>query len=1099
MFNSLVYRPNLEACLTPLLPPHFKIKSSTLLQAYATFRTIQEQRTDDFSVAYTEIQSQRSHYPHGILQIQRASISPAYPPAFHEFLTLTPEDFLRYIVSDLVCRPKELLQIFRKIHEDNFLLLAHYIIVIKLISYEYTAQASPVLSADDSYDEIIKKIYATYCSRNKSQIAQLSLSEFVEYYSAINLYPLDVTEYALTYKGYDASELNRAVDILSNRLMLSREQQIEILYLSYKKNESAKRISERYSPYHFAGIVDPDERKKEIQRSLLLLAKTPPFDALSAVSIYKRNAGKLSASSVIKNDISLENGLIYSLFTSRTLLDLSPEDEVLVFEPSTFFIRKWLSDPATKGKRVTFIFQNPSISEIINFHYRDGTYAYDPGANVTFVSYEQWQVQLKNLPKESRLSHSKILLFACAMSLSAQSAWYQFIKENTADSIDIFTLLSSYEFEQAHSPFSSELDDPHMNILTVELIPQGINNSTSPRRKIFLRCIYDVKSSSCETTKISAYTLNTDFKMQALSKMFDAPVEVKQQNLTGLYSSIRKLYQQELLARKAIGRKNVAAISHEFTPDITIWCSKTYPPNNKNRPRLEAYVCSPANATRIESGFRERGKAIEETKKHTVKVQDENISNWLEQEYPFSVVQARHTPKEKSEIKGPYSLKPSINIRERIIDAYTPYLSGQNIALKTLWYLYPNLEDLYSSKDYSVFSQIACSEIGFLRVGDITPEICEDMLITCFPNDSREELLRKISILSTALSKAVDYSYCKINLLYQSIHDQRLRDRLFSQVRKALTKKHFTEDELRKAFHAITEKIRNSEFEYLGVMMRLLTGLDSNTICALKWKDIKEISDYGISQIVVTRQVTNDGKDVKGFDSLEDYLCFPCSHLLKKFLDSQYYQTQRLLPPFADFGDCSIVNSKAALLDGKKRYKAFPPRELEKLCREVMSVVGIEDRIIEIPDKDNGTKETNLNRYNGDFFRENFRYWGLNGAKLTPDEVLYLLGNKPETTFGIYYCDFLNDASQLMMYVKLLRLDAVFDSSGSNYAQNIKLQAIQSFNHEFLPITNHPLKIHIRLTLQNEGQIDLQSESKYGMSTYIAPIAPKTKTEASNG
>lgn len=139
MFNSLV-RLKLEACLAPLLPPHFKIKSSTLLQAYATFRTIQEHRTDDFSAAYTEIQSQRSNYPLGILQIQQASISPAYPPAFHEFLTLTPEDFLRYIVSDLVCRPKELLQIYHKQRKDNFLLLAHYIITIKLISYEYTTQ-----------------------------------------------------------------------------------------------------------------------------------------------------------------------------------------------------------------------------------------------------------------------------------------------------------------------------------------------------------------------------------------------------------------------------------------------------------------------------------------------------------------------------------------------------------------------------------------------------------------------------------------------------------------------------------------------------------------------------------------------------------------------------------------------------------------------------------------------------------------------------------------------------------------------------------------------------------------------------------------------
>ena len=38
----------------------------------------------------------------------------------------------------------------------------------------------------------------------------------------------------------------------------------------------------------------------------------------------------------------------------------------------------------------------------------------------------------------------------------------------------------------------------------------------------------------------------------------------------------------------------------------------------------------------------------------------------------------------------------------------------------------------------------------------------------------------------------------------------------------------------------------------------------------------------------------------------------------------------------------------------------------------------------------------------------------------------YLLGNTPVTTFGRYYCDFLNDAVQFILYRKMMRLEAAF-------------------------------------------------------------------------
>lgn len=50
-------------------------------------------------------------------------------------------------------------------------------------------------------------------------------------------------------------------------------------------------------------------------------------------------------------------------------------------------------------------------------------------------------------------------------------------------------LISSKEFENARSPFASELADPRIQLRSLALIPQGINNSTQPQKKAVFECI----------------------------------------------------------------------------------------------------------------------------------------------------------------------------------------------------------------------------------------------------------------------------------------------------------------------------------------------------------------------------------------------------------------------------------------------------------------------------------------------------------------------------------------------------------------------------------------------------------------------------------
>ena len=311
---------------------------------------------------------------------------------------------------------------------------------------------------------------------------------------------------------------------------------------------------------------------------------------------------------------------------------------------------------------------------------------------------------------------------------------------------------------------------------------------------------------------------------------------------------------------------------------------------------------------------------------------------------------------------------------------------------------------------------------------------------------------------------------------------------MFSQVRRALTRKHFTKTELQSAFQNALMRFQNGEYEFLGVIMRLLTGLESNIICGLKWKDIVWIEDYGFSKLMIIRQVLNDGSEYVGFNSLEDYRCFPCSALLQPILDEMRRNTESVFQS-QPLDEVLVITTSESLKQSPSVMKPYPPCRMDRLCKEVLEAVGIQDRIVTIPDQDKGTKETNLNHYGGDFYRENFRYWIMNAAKMTGDEAMYLMGNKAVTTFGKHYCDYLNDASQLAMRIKLQRWDAVFLKNINETVQFRKWEKPQMRFENTFSSNGNPLHIQMSVKAVNApAHIHVSVESDNGLSVYAAPM-----------
>ena len=1088
--NATVVR-NLAERLRPLLrSADAEVKISSLLRAYATFTDLERRDPEHLLKTYSEIRSTYPRYavidiPQNVEEGPLREISQAY-------LQYSLEEFLRFVVSDLVADVQGLLSFYHDELHSDILLLTHHINQIWFLLFN--RDDARISKSDDVYhhglfhpdNPTLLRLYRWYCDSEKNRDLRLKQKQFERIIKCIYVFPIDFNVLQIKPVGYKREDLDRLIDILGNQLELSRQQQIQLCSLFFVENKQAKGFQQDETVLRFFALKDSVERKKLFQKALSILAKIPPLDALAAISVRRRRSKRhgthFGEQVYSPNDVPLENSLIYPLFTS-TVGPIRPEEHpvalVTVLLPSVFFVRKWLADSMLHKQPVCFVLESSTESKLISYYFQEGSYRYVDKSNVTFTDLSTWRDQLQ--AGQLSLTGTKLLAFFCGAPVEEQSEIVRLLYDRAAN-MELTLLLGSYEFDQARSPFSPVMAEPRFCFRSIELLPQGINNSAIPRRKLLI-CAELTEQPSSEQRPIALISdeLNVDLKTQAVVRGALKKLQSEPQDLADLDQSSRQIFREEILRKDSSGRERVPAFSMPFTPDLTIWCSKTYPKENINRPRLEAYFCAVTPPGKTERGFTARGEVLKQTRKHTTKLSDLEVPAWLLMEFPFSIVRRRRS-RGKKEL-GSFI----VSIREEAIDYYSEALSGENLAIKTFWYLYPNLEDLYSTREYELLSTMSKeTEIGMLRVQDVTAADVERILESSFPNESGELLYRKFVILSTMMDKAVEYGFCDRNPLEQTIRDKIKRDKLFAQVRRALTKKHFTQGEFRLLYKTAAERLHQGRVEYIGILFRLLTGLGSNVVCGLKWKDLIAVKDYSINKLVITRQTTNDGSAYQGFTSLEDYLCFPCSDLLMAHLKEANELTKAQFQAFSDIGEWPIIRrSDEANRRGGQR--AFAPRELERLCKELLSELKLPDRIVMIPDLGNGTKETNLNTYGGDFFRENFRFWTLRYAGMTNDETAYLIGNTPVTTFGRFYCDYLNDASQYLLYVKLRRLDAMLlsDEPDEIVSERFPTDSMSGI----VRTGPGPASIQLQLNLpRNTERVELDIDSEQALSLLIAPV-----------
>ena len=1070
--HSSILRREYENLFAKLTVPGTPVKSSLLLQSYATIRAIKDAKTVSFDDAYRHVCNQYAGYELGLCSKLKVSILSSLSDIADQFIQLSFIDFLFYIVPDLVCEPERLVKHLTTMASMDTVQLVHHVIRIKYNAYLETEQSNSFKSSvPDSIDE---RLYQFYIQNERKH--PLSKKEFMHFYRAINVFTLDHDYLKPTLIGVKSKDVYDLTGILIDQLQLSRAQCFQLIHDFFCCNYQAQYFANEFQPYNFIP-VKPEDRTKLIHKALRIISKISPLEAICAISIRKKQGSSTetirSESLVLPNDVTLENSLVYYAFSSTIRPDSG--SRIAILFPSPCFVRKLLNSPKHINEDITFIFADANIAGALTYQSSDSTYAPRIGKNISFISYTDWLSKTADLTE----GYTNLLLFASGLSYSQRENLYPEIFKRCAAEAQLCALESSESMETSRNYY---FDNDIISSMQIALIPQGINNSTTPKRKVLVSCFIQNNSSissdpAHSSVQLFAYTLNTTLGTQAISPMLTKPVALETLDPDTRGTSLRQLYLKELLSRKASGRTRNASFSYDFTPDIQIWCSKTYPKNNSSRPRLEAYICEPTPDTRMNSGCRERGNAIESTKKHTTKIPDEDVLRWLEEEYPFSVIIHRA---DKPEQKTNTVSAGATSIRDTIIKHYTQHLQGQNISLKTLWYLHPDLADSYSNTAYQAFEEMVHTAIGQQRVCDISAEECESLLLAIYPDLSEANLWKRFTIISTALDKAIEYGYSKDNDLHTALLQSARKDRLFAQVRRALTKKHLTEGELLCAYRFCTDKLSHGDFRYLGVLLRLMTGLESGIICGLQWADMRYCKEFHFYSFVITRQVKKDGTST-GFSESEDYICFPIPKHLQTIIEN-YRNTVGKVDPATAIVNSIPVNSPEVC--------TVTPQTLNRLTKEMITDIGISERKVVLPSEDDDFRETDLNKYHGDLMRENFRYWSAKSGLLNSDELAYLMRNKPTTTLGCFYCDFLNEASQLILYLKLCRWESLLAEHVS-CPPRVSIASVDSqFEAEVTASISCRKSVILEINSQASAEGTVQIDSPFGV-TYNAMMYKK--------
>lgn len=914
----------------------------------------------------------------------------------------------------------------RILDEKDFKSITRVVICLKLI---FDARVS-------NNESNINKAYKMYKTLFKDNQDLNSKNKFIDLFNAINFWVInsDWQTEDRVLKYTNNAQILKTVQNLKAKLRLSIFEQIKLIKNILSGVLSTEEIIDDLKISKFVDIDVVEIREIVIETKKVLLTSRP-IDVIC--SIYGTQSSFYNNGILSKDDSIIESEIAYNAFLNTVCCENEPK--CLIFGASPFFVKKWMQDSMTRGINTVFV-NDDALCSCFVYYYKNPRCVGAVRSNVEFVNTVSFKDYITPYANYLVLSDT-IGVFNC----------YDIIDFLNGISFNSFFSLSSDRDFLSNS--KTLLYD---NFIAESIVlPRGLIKTNDKRLKTFW-CIHrSNKLLSDNVTLVPCKISGGKIKYITIDKMNEENVALDVLLSSG--KSLRKYISKGQDKNNDVEQRKPRTLI-QFSKEIDFAYTLSYPKSENGNARIRAYCLESSDG--YISDY--KGNVCKPTVK-IASIKDEEIENWLFNIYPFS--KSRKTGSEK-------------NIRSTISEIFIKNLIDyQNLSLKTAWYINEECEERLTEEQKKLLKRVMMSRVGNLNYNNATYDDYIGILEQLDFND--KEYDDSVLLISIVL----DY-LCKIRWLSHNVIDQALSENYFESrkltlIRSNIAKKTFTDNEFRKVVESTAKNISNGDLSCLGVLIRLLTGLEPNIICALTWSDYVRNKTFGFSQFYIYKQFTNNGKDIIGFEKNESYRTIPVCSYLSAILDNVYEKVKVEYPN--DYLDRYILN----FLGHDEKTRVMSPYKLSQNCKKEIENLNIDTNIITIPKKDGGTIETDLSKYAGDIFRSNYIY-RLTKAMLSADDIRFLTGRKRATTVGQYYLDYNSDRYQFALYTKTERiLDTLI--SKRKY-KNITSKLNENESNKFDVVSDSPVEFDITVELksiESNKTAEVSIETMYGFTAEI--------------
>jgi len=699
------------------------------------------------------------------------------------------------------------------------------------------------------------------------------------------------------------------------------------------------------------------------------------------------------------NDIDIETKFAYQKVSFEFYNDTSNLAAMIIC-PDPFFIKKWLYDKPllNKKKQVIFVVSNKYL---ISF-FRELSKAL--GNDFTIF------IEIKDVENHINTTNQQInhvLFFANKIEKNNDKVdiLSHIIKYSDVNSLYILDSDGALKNNNSFGAFINE----NLNVNTIDMFPSRIINSTTPASKMMYECSKKIEKN--KTIRLISFTLYISTKNnQALNQSTfesNAPVSLLADPIQTPRSYFDSHKKSHLIKDK--NKKLFPARFVNFSNELTIKYSYSYVKTKKDSFDVFAY-------------FVDDNEKIIASKHIDTIYKEENIEPWVLNVFPYMT--------KRNSGNGPSS------IRLDLVEYYKKESFNNGICLKTLYYLNPQIDDDYSSSDIEYFRLFLNSDFGNIDISKLTNKKIDSYIDdVCVGENALAIKSLMYEFVSDLIIIAKKKRYISDQIDQEKLKQNRKAYNVFSKISANLAQKSFSMLETIRIFNVTKKHYDKGEKEYLGVIICLILGLDYKLVSALHWDNylsIKTFDGYNFHQLQLYRRMDYDGIDYEQFDDISEYRVMPCPRLLEGILESELKELKDSNPKLSknDLSNTAIVRGKET---NDKGEWFISPKSLSKLCRSVLKEAKIKSELIIVPDKKNGISEKKLSSYIN-IFRNNYRHQLLHRANCTDGEIAYLLGNKAPDTFSNNYCDYENDSSQFILFLKEERyINSIFSNDFPKY------------------------------------------------------------------